>query len=190
MLRLMSMRHLAVGLGLVLTISACGGGGAQDARWWLTRAPTPDQQSLSVMVSETACASAASAAVLITALALVACSANTSEPSGSSPSSSTSATASQAAIVVKLNGVAVTLPEGWFEAAPTLRGPVAANSVTRYPKPMPVALPQADLAVPASASSMSVGYASNGSADADFEVCGGDHRDPLCSPRTASHVRT
>lgn len=40
---------------------------------------------------------------------------------------------------MKLNGVAVTLPAGWYETAPTLCGPVAANSVTRYPKPMPVA---------------------------------------------------
>jgi hypothetical protein len=84
----------------------------------------------------------ASAAVLIAALALAACSANTREPSGSSPSSSsssTSAAATQAANVVKLNGVAVTLPTGWFEAAPTLCGSAAANSVTSYSKPMPLA---------------------------------------------------
>lgn len=59
MLRLMKMRPLAVGLGLILLLStsACGG---DDANWWLARAPTPDQRSLALMVSERACASGAS----------------------------------------------------------------------------------------------------------------------------------
>jgi hypothetical protein len=92
---------------------------------------------------------AASAAVLVVALALPACSTSSNspgprdssapEPRGSSSPSSTSAQPSQAANVVKLNGVAVTLPAGWHEADPTLCGPAEANTVTRYPKPMPVA---------------------------------------------------
>ena len=62
MLRLMRMRHLAVGLGLglLLSISACAGDDAQDASWWPARAPTPDQRWLALMVTETACASGVS----------------------------------------------------------------------------------------------------------------------------------
>ena len=93
---------------------------------------------------------AASAAVLVVALALPACSTSSNSPGprdlsapgprGSSSSNSTSATASQAANVVKLNGVVVTLPAGWYEAAPTVCGPAAASPLrTGYPKPVPVA---------------------------------------------------
>ena len=93
--------------------------------------------------------SAASAAVLVVAVALPTCSTSPNSPGprdssapgprGSSSSSSTSATAAQAANVVKLNDVAVTLPAGWHEAAPTLCSLAEANTVTSYPKPMPVA---------------------------------------------------